>query len=620
MKKLETETQYFTAPKKQGELSGRLQEKEILSQFSRKEQKEIKYKQRVLSSLAYFIGKDFEIPVELNQPGGGWHWNFKDNKIGIDPKDLLEKLLDYLRYLICHEGSHRRISRTDFIPPEIWKQPGFSFMMNAIEDPRVDNFVAENYPKFRQFSKNFHSLEIEKLENKYREKAKEKLGQNPRFLQAGYEYLRLWFRETEGQAEEISNDLPEEVRSVVRNTISSAKDSWWRYPAKKEADSGEEFIKKYAEVSYEINFDEIWPEFKKLVEEDMKDQSMQELLKDMQSKEKEEGKGQGVSQQLKDNLTPRQQKELENAIDKALEEAKEEGEKNKAEAGKQEGEPREESEKGEGEPQEGKDVKPDEISQSENFSGKSIDLDSLSEGLKQKIKEYKDSLPPEKRKELGQFLILRVDKEKDGTKLSMKRMQDILSKKFEEEGEGKVFWDTDWYEKEEFFTGDSPKLSWALTSKEVIPNSTDKNYLQQTEEIIVYLKEQVFRGEAIPKEYKDAITEFTDQKERIEKLIEDDWKEAAKLLEGLQINQLIRQSPVEFMYDILAYFRNNKERLFEDNIYTWTRRRASDGKLVLVGAFGSDGVFVSRASGPTTPSTALAFLSPAVFEYLGFDF
>lgn len=399
----------FTAAMESKDGSRGVSEKEILEQFSKKEQKEIKYKQRVLASLAYFIGKDFEIPVELNKPGGGWHWNFKDNKIGIDPKDLLEKPLDYLRYLICHEGSHRRISRTDFIPLETWQQPGFSFMMNAIEDPRVDNFVAENYPKFKEFSRNFHDVEMEKIESKYKEEAKEKLGHQPRFIQAGFEYLKLWYKETQGQSGEISETLPEEVQRVVQKTIASARDSWWRYPLKGEADSNDDLIKNYAKVSYEINLDEVWPEFKKLVDEDMKDQNMQESLKDMQAKEQQEGKGQGVPQQLKDQLTPQQQKELETAIDKAIEEAKKEREKNNAEAGKKDGKPEGEP-KPEGEQGEGKKGEKTESQPQEGQGGKPIDLDSLSEGLKQKIKEFIDSLPPEKKKELRQ----RAEKEIKG--------------------------------------------------------------------------------------------------------------------------------------------------------------------------------------------------------------
>ena len=46
-------------------------EQEILASFTPEQQVEICQKQRVLSSLAYFIGKDFRIPVELNMPGAG---------------------------------------------------------------------------------------------------------------------------------------------------------------------------------------------------------------------------------------------------------------------------------------------------------------------------------------------------------------------------------------------------------------------------------------------------------------------------------------------------------------------------------------------------------------------
>ena len=83
--------------------------------FTPEQQQEIETKRRILSSLAFFIGKDFQIPVELNEPGKGWHWDFQKNIIRIDPKDLLEKPMDYLRFVISHEGGHRRISRTEFI-------------------------------------------------------------------------------------------------------------------------------------------------------------------------------------------------------------------------------------------------------------------------------------------------------------------------------------------------------------------------------------------------------------------------------------------------------------------------------------------------------------------------
>jgi len=371
-------------------------EEYILAEFTPEQQAEIRQKQQTLSSLAYFIGKDFRIPVELNKPGAGWHWDFQENVIRIDPKDLLEKSMDYLRFVISHEGGHRRISRVDSIPLEEWKQPGFAFMMNAIEDPRDNNFVAESYPKFREQMELAYTQDLD-FEGKAKEKAAQKLGYQPRFMQAGFEYIKQWFRETQGHEMEMSADLPDEVKAVVQATIEHARDSWWRYPSREEADKSEELIKKYAQVSYEINRDEIWPEFKKLIEADMQDQKMQELLKDMQKeKQDQEGGegGQGLPQELKDKLTPEEQKALEEAIKKAIEDAKKEQE----EKSKQEASGKDTGKEGPPSDQEGT----PESASDEASTGKPIDLGSLPEGLKQKIKEYIDSLPEDQKKEMAE--------------------------------------------------------------------------------------------------------------------------------------------------------------------------------------------------------------------------
>lgn len=372
--------------------------------FTPEQQQEIETKRRILSSLAYFIGKDFQIPVELNEPGKGWHWDFQKNIIRIDPKDLLDKPMDYLRFVISHEGGHRRISRTEFIPAETWRQPGFSFMMNAIEDPRDNNFVAENYPKFREQMQLAYEMNLD-MENKFKEKAQEKLGHQPRFMQAGFEYIKQWFLDQE-DGYEISEDLPDEVKQVVRDTIQAARDSWTTYPSRGGADgkesekaadgrtvTGEELISEYAKASYQINLERVWPEFRKLVEKDMEDQRTQELLDEMQQGKAESG-GQGLPQELDDQLTSEEQKELEKAIDEAIEKAKQDQAKSDHDG--------ESSEEQGGESGE---APVDEVGKPSEQAGqksKPIDLDSLSPELRQKIKDYIDSLPEDKKKELAE--------------------------------------------------------------------------------------------------------------------------------------------------------------------------------------------------------------------------
>ncbi|MEA3398548.1 MAG: hypothetical protein U9R06_02260 [Patescibacteria group bacterium] len=75
----------------------------------------------------------------------------------------------------------------------------------------------------------------------------------------------------------------------------------------------------------------------------------------------------------------------------------------------------------------------------------------------------------------------------------MLKMHEILTKDFSKKGAGDVLHDTaGWKEKEAFYTDGIPNLGWALTSKEVIEDSTSKNYLEQSLEIAEYLEREVF--------------------------------------------------------------------------------------------------------------------------------
>lgn len=339
-------------PSKPNDLEGNpaavVGEEEILSQFSPEEQKLIRERMRLLSLIPNHIGKDFEMKVELNAPGEGWHWNFAINHVRVDPKDLLEKPLDWCRQTMAHEGGHRRVSRTDFIPKDVWGQPGFSSMMNAIEDPRMENFVSEAYPPYRKLQKTAYEHDLES-EKRMKEKAGEQLGRQPRFMQAGFEYIKQWFKQTQGKPFELSADLPDDVRAVVEKTLKAAEDSWLRYPTRDEADRSEEVIKAYAEKSYEINRDRVWPDFKKLVEQDIKDQEIPEFLKDLMKGEGKPEAGKGG------DLSPQDIQDIKDAVKAAL------------------------GEKGEGKP---------------------VPPGALSEELKQKIQAAFDALPEDKKREI----------------------------------------------------------------------------------------------------------------------------------------------------------------------------------------------------------------------------
>ncbi len=204
----------------------------------------------------------------------------------------------------------------------------------------------------------------------------------------------------------------------------------------------------------------------------------------------------------------------------------------------------------------------------------------------------------ERAKEQNQFLVLRIDKAPDGQPLTMKKMGEIMTPKFKKNKKGKVFFDTDWYKNEPFYTEETPVMRWSLVSKEVLPDSTNKNYVEQTEIIVDYLRNTVFSSadrtnQEIPEPYKSAIAEFESKKADLTRRISSDWEKVAEEFEALQISVLTRQTPAEAIYDTLIRFNTTNARHLLSH-YAWTRRRSSGGFLVGVGRADADGADVGR--------------------------
>jgi len=209
----------------------------------------------------------------------------------------------------------------------------------------------------------------------------------------------------------------------------------------------------------------------------------------------------------------------------------------------------------------------------------------------------RDRLPPEslpeipfsleelkRAKALNHFLILRLDR------FTPKELEERYNSLHANPEEPLLF-NTNWYQNEPFYTQDKPKLSWALVSREVLPNSTDKNYLAQTQELIHYLKNQVYKDQPPPPDFNTWVAEFDSQKAALAQLITSNWQEAARKLSKLAINQHYRPSFADSLYDLAIYQRTHNQRLLP-NLYAWTRSRSSDGSLVDVGPFRSSGLIV----------------------------
>src|SRR3989344_3706940 len=123
----------------------------------------------------------------------------------------------------------------------------------------------------------------------------------------------------------------------------------------------------------------------------------------------------------------------------------------------------------------------------------------------------------ERAKEMGQMLVLRVEKTEDGKPMSMEAMIDIIQKRWDKEKKGGLLNTAEgWRDSvtgSKDFSEVAPRAGWALISKDLLTNSTSKNYAQQTELMVAYLKDTVFKDMEIPEEYEEAFQEWEQVKQ-----------------------------------------------------------------------------------------------------------
>ncbi len=194
----------------------------------------------------------------------------------------------------------------------------------------------------------------------------------------------------------------------------------------------------------------------------------------------------------------------------------------------------------------------------------------------------------------GEVLILRVPRAADRSPLTIQKMQEILQPALDLANRGNVLLSTDWYENEDFFTQERPRPGWALVAKKPIEASKGKNFLEQSIALADYLESTAYRNNSVHEPLANAVQELLREKQAIADILGSREPASAKLAQ-LSINELTRQTASEAIYDLMMYFQNNNERLMQRE-YTWTNSRASDGDLVYVGRFDSDGVNVYGSS------------------------
>ena len=216
---------------------------------------------------------------------------------------------------------------------------------------------------------------------------------------------------------------------------------------------------------------------------------------------------------------------------------------------------------------------------------------------------------------LGDMLVLNLDKTSDGTPLTIEEMTEramqgigsniiekdvsgnpakylLYNDQFDEQGKLKT---SAWFSDEDEIKKQTPKLGWQFVSPNIIPDSTSKNYLAQTELLIKSAKEKLFNNN-FPLEYQEAEEEYLREKSKIAEFIKNNnYVEAARILSTLKISKLLREPVQNTIFRYLVSFKKGKQ-LFTDVKYSWSGAVSSGGDLFNFGGADANGAGVSGRS------------------------
>ncbi|MDO8507938.1 MAG: hypothetical protein Q7S53_05250 [bacterium] len=161
----------------------------------------------------------------------------------------------------------------------------------------------------------------------------------------------------------------------------------------------------------------------------------------------------------------------------------------------------------------------------------------------------------ERAKLFDQFLILRVDKSRNGFGLTVGEMERSIS--------GRRVKMINSYSSK---GAEPPRTGWALVDKE--PRFAPFDYIEETESLIEYIK-QYFLSGGLPEQYQKAIDDFKERKQLIKNSIDlgpggSFPDHTAGIVADSDINKLSRQTISEAAYDVCVNYINNPQR-FADN-------------------------------------------------------
>lgn len=116
-----------------------------LRDLSLKEKEILKVKLQRIEAVVRSLGKDFNLKIA---PGREWAYDFETNTVTLPYHEVLSNPEIILIASSIHEAGHRQISRV--IDKTVFEKESKRALWNAIEDPRVNNWMMKEYMGVKQ--------------------------------------------------------------------------------------------------------------------------------------------------------------------------------------------------------------------------------------------------------------------------------------------------------------------------------------------------------------------------------------------------------------------------------------------------------------------------------------
>lgn len=243
----------------------------------------------LLKVIAQRVGGDFGMTVRIGKTGEGSFFNPEDASITFDPLHIKENP-SLARFVAGHEGAHRaitpgpqKIGLSQEDTERLYSQLGFGYLQNIIEDPAVNDWLAGRFPGLAGDMEGVYNGQFEKENAAFLtpeiQKIMQRLGHVPRFVQFGSEIMRDWFQ---GR---FSTTLDPDVYEALKKTIDAARKSRTTIPDPLRRSKAQ--IIGTAQTRFKINTSEIWPEMKKLIEQDLHIEEIRQMLNNLRKKQEE---------------------------------------------------------------------------------------------------------------------------------------------------------------------------------------------------------------------------------------------------------------------------------------------------------------------------------------------